>query len=164
MGIYGKINILCAIFMICIILNDCFVSGKSVPIKRRVSPDENEEHIDNSVDRIRYDEYPLVVPKRAAILLDRIMVALHHALEDGDQKEIRKISELYKDSNRYTEDIHNISDYLPAEMDLTDINNQENRLPDDMMGLQRRGNGESGLSPSKGRVYWRCYFNAVTCF
>ncbi len=26
------------------------------------------------------------------------MVALHHALEDGDQKEIRKISELYKDS------------------------------------------------------------------
>lgn len=39
-----------------------------------------------------------MVPKRAAILLDRIMVALHHALEDGDQKEIRKISELYKDS------------------------------------------------------------------
>lgn len=38
------------------------------------------------------------MPKRAAILLDRIMVALHHALEDGDQKEIRKISELYKDS------------------------------------------------------------------
>lgn len=40
----------------------------------------------------------LVVPKRAAILLDRIMVALHHALEDGDEKEIRKISELYRDS------------------------------------------------------------------
>ncbi|KAG4070822.1 hypothetical protein HA402_011048 [Bradysia odoriphaga] len=102
MGVYGKINILCAIFMICIILNDCFVSGKPVPIKRRFSPDENEEHIDNSVDRIRYDEYPLVVPKRAAVLLDRIMVALHHALEDGDQKEIRKISELYKDNSRYT--------------------------------------------------------------
>lgn len=37
-------------------------------------------------------------------------------------------------------------------------------LSHSQMGLQRRGNGESGLSPSKGRVYWRCYFNAVTCF
>ncbi len=33
------------------------------------------------------------------------------------------------------EDVNNISDYLPAEMDLTDINNQENRLPDDMASL-----------------------------
>lgn len=39
----------------------------------------------------------MVVPKRAAILLDRIMVALHHALEDGDQEGVRKISQLYKD-------------------------------------------------------------------
>lgn len=31
------------------------------------------------------------------------------------------------------------------------------------MDLQRRGHtGE--LGPNKGRVYWRCYFNAVTCF
>ncbi|KAJ1527146.1 hypothetical protein ONE63_008679 [Megalurothrips usitatus] len=29
--------------------------------------------------------------------------------------------------------------------------------PDDRMDLQRRGQ-------QKGRVYWRCYFNAVTCF
>lgn len=36
-----------------------------------------------------------------------------------------------------TEDVNNISDYLPAEMDLTDINNQENRLPDDMVSLFR---------------------------
>lgn len=32
----------------------------------------------------------------------------------------------------HTEDVNNISDYLPAEMDFVDINNQENRLPDDM--------------------------------
>lgn len=31
-----------------------------------------------------------------------------------------------------TADVNNISEYLPAEMDLMDINNQENRLPDDM--------------------------------
>ncbi|KAJ6646951.1 hypothetical protein Bhyg_02168, partial [Pseudolycoriella hygida] len=126
--------------------------GKALVLARSVSPDENEEHTDSSLHRISYDEYPLVVPKRAAILLDRIMVALHHALEDGDQKEIKKISELYKDSRHngggrmhrvgtdFTlkfvpasdEEVNNISDYLPAEMDLADINNQENRLHDDM--------------------------------
>lgn len=40
----------------------------------------------------------MIVPKRAAILLDRIMVALHHALEDGDQEGVRRINDLYKDS------------------------------------------------------------------
>lgn len=59
MSISLRINILCAVFMICIILSKCFVSGKTVLIKRSVSPDENEEHIDNSVDRINYDEYPV---------------------------------------------------------------------------------------------------------
>lgn len=38
----------------------------------------------------------LVFPKRAAMLLDRLMVALHHALEDEDPKEIKKINELYR--------------------------------------------------------------------
>lgn len=40
----------------------------------------------------------MVVPKRAAMLLDRIMVALHHALEDGDTEGVQRISDLYKDS------------------------------------------------------------------
>lgn len=38
----------------------------------------------------------LVFPKRAAMLLDRLMVALHHALEDEDPKQIKKINELYR--------------------------------------------------------------------
>lgn len=42
----------------------------------------------------------MVVPKRAAMLLDRIIVALHHALEDGDKEGVRKISELYKSSRQ----------------------------------------------------------------
>lgn len=37
----------------------------------------------------------LVFPKRSAMLLDRLMVALHHALEDEDPKEINKIKQLY---------------------------------------------------------------------
>lgn len=38
----------------------------------------------------------LVFPKRAAMLLDRLMVALHHALEDDDPKQIKKIADLYQ--------------------------------------------------------------------
>ncbi|KAG5866967.1 hypothetical protein JTB14_012390 [Gonioctena quinquepunctata] len=30
------------------------------------------------------------------------------------------------------------------------------------MDLQRRGHGAMGQQ--KGKNYWRCYFNAVTCF
>lgn len=32
-----------------------------------------------------------------------------------------------------------------------------NQVANSQMDLQRRGQ-------AKGRVYWRCYFNAVTCF
>lgn len=30
------------------------------------------------------------------MLLDRLMVALHHALEDDDPKELKKINEMYR--------------------------------------------------------------------
>lgn len=40
----------------------------------------------------------MVVPKRAALLLDRIMVALHHALEDNDAEGIQRIANLHKSS------------------------------------------------------------------
>lgn len=42
----------------------------------------------------------MIVPKRAAMLLDRIMVALHHALED-DEKGSKKITDIYKDGRFY---------------------------------------------------------------
>lgn len=41
----------------------------------------------------------MVVPKRAAMLLDRIMVALHHALEDNDREGVQRITDLYKSSH-----------------------------------------------------------------
>lgn len=41
----------------------------------------------------------MIVPKRAALLLDRIMVALHHALED-DEKGAKRIDEVYR-NGRY---------------------------------------------------------------
>lgn len=42
----------------------------------------------------------MVVPKRAAMLLDRLMVALHHALED-EEGNPRKINEVYRDGSFY---------------------------------------------------------------
>ncbi|XP_075237484.1 allatostatin double C [Lycorma delicatula] len=74
---------------------------------------------------VKYDEYPIVVPKRAALLLDRIMVALQKAVDDETS--------------------------MPG----SNINSVAH---EDTMDLQRRGNQKNG------RIYWRCYFNAVTCF
>uniref|UniRef100_A0A336M9M6 CSON011912 protein n=1 Tax=Culicoides sonorensis TaxID=179676 RepID=A0A336M9M6_CULSO len=54
----------------------------------------------DSTKDVSFDDYPLVVPKRAAMLLDRLMVALHHALED-DGGSPRKINEVYRDGSFY---------------------------------------------------------------
>lgn len=42
--------------------------------------------------------FQMVIPKRAALLIDRIMVALHHALEDNDAEGIQRIANLHKSS------------------------------------------------------------------
>lgn len=42
-----------------------------------------------------------MTPKRAAMLLDRIMVALHHALEDSEDGKGRKINDVYRDGHYY---------------------------------------------------------------
>ncbi|XKL66214.1 hypothetical protein PGB90_009634 [Kerria lacca] len=59
--------------------------------------------------------------KRAALLLDRIMVALQKAVDDDKDLKLKTY------------------------------------YPELGTSLQRRGQ-------EKGKVYWRCYFNAVTCF
>ncbi|CAB3374820.1 Hypothetical predicted protein [Cloeon dipterum] len=70
-------------------------------------------------DDVQPDPYPVVLPKRTAMVLDKMMIALQRALDD---------------------DTLNASASQPEQMD-----------------LQRR-------NQQKGRVYLRCYFNAVTCF
>lgn len=90
---------------------------------------------------VKYDEYPMIVPKkRAAMLIDRLMVALQKAIDEEEEEEAAREHQL----------------------------RTKNMLlkPEDAvrsMDLQRRGHG-SGPGQQKGRVYWRCYFNAVTCF
>ncbi|XP_065357191.1 CAR1 transcription factor [Calliphora vicina] len=58
------------------------------------------EEIFSASDQLEsnYDEYPMVVPKRAALLLDRLMVALHHALEKEHSGSAR-LSEFYNNKN-----------------------------------------------------------------
>lgn len=60
--------------------------------------DENKKrnYFNISIIILMYTQ--LVFPKRAAMLLDRLMVALHHALEDDDPKQLQKINEMYRHS------------------------------------------------------------------
>ncbi|CRK94330.1 CLUMA_CG007845, isoform A [Clunio marinus] len=136
----------------------------------------------------------LVYPKRAAMLLDRIMVALHHALEDEDTKEIKKINDLYRNGqlplpqpnnpnltpkyykgksesdayygykliNGQTDDSEDMGG-RSTEFGLRSADYDQESGGDNTMDLQRRGHS-AGLGTNKSRVYWRCYFNAVTCF
>ena len=50
---------------------------------------------------IKFSLDQIVTPKRAAMLLDRIMVALHHALEDSEDGQGRKINDVYRDAHYY---------------------------------------------------------------
>ncbi|XP_003426067.1 uncharacterized protein LOC100680495 [Nasonia vitripennis] len=86
-------------------------------------------------------EYQRVMPKRAALLLDRLLVALQKAVENDDVGK--------ENSNSYVRSLPNFSDMPDSQR--MQLSNEKT------MDLQRRGQ-------AKGRVYWRCYFNAVTCF
>ncbi|KAL1463528.1 hypothetical protein WDU94_015271 [Cyamophila willieti] len=43
----------------------------------------------NDSDAVNFDEYPVIVPKRAALLLDRIMVALQKAVDEDNRTNTR---------------------------------------------------------------------------
>ncbi|XP_011153454.1 uncharacterized protein LOC105191625 isoform X2 [Harpegnathos saltator] len=81
----------------------------------------------------KYDDYPVVMPKRAALLFDQLMVALQKVVDNQGKGTVGG---------------------PPFAADLETVPVMEK---DQAMDLQRRGQGKS-------QVYWRCYFNAVTCF
>ncbi|CAH2048592.1 unnamed protein product, partial [Iphiclides podalirius] len=79
----------------------------------------------------------VIVPqKRAALVLDRLLVALQKALHEGGGQRY----DIDRDGPRTA----------PLRVSSMETN--------DLSALQRRGQG-----PGRGRVL-RCYFNAVTCF
>ncbi|KAH8319041.1 hypothetical protein KR067_005768 [Drosophila pandora] len=173
----------------------------------RSAPSQPEEIFSAPADDsgLSYDEYPMVVPKRAALLLDRLMVALHHALEQ--ERAGHRIGDFYADKSNlnekfgepqnglvqqqagedgmYTEDDPSVL----VDYDFKDVNQINRATGETLMAksFQRRAgaelagedrSGTSSLSggsstgarrlhPSGsggGRMYWRCYFNAVSCF
>ncbi|CAK9798737.1 hypothetical protein ANTQUA_LOCUS1712 [Anthophora quadrimaculata] len=90
------------------------------------------------------EEYPVVVPKRAALLFDQLMVALQKVVDNQGRGEMGGSRAFARSSGPHLP-IGN-SQIVPSADEQTV-----------KMDLQRRGQ-------AKGRVYWRCYFNAVTCF
>ncbi|XP_019560842.3 uncharacterized protein LOC109429386 isoform X2 [Aedes albopictus] len=71
------------------------INGKSNSNSVSSKPVETPKFLE-----VQYDDYPMVVPKRAAMLLDRLMVALHHALERGEGEDGtgRPINKVYRDA------------------------------------------------------------------
>ncbi|KAH8413020.1 hypothetical protein KR009_007444 [Drosophila setifemur] len=172
----------------------------------RSAPSQPEEIFSAPADDsgLSYDEYPMVVPKRAALLLDRLMVALHHALEQ--ERTGQRIGDLFAEKNNFNDKVgeypneiaeHQTADEgMYSEDDPTiDMNydfrnvNEINRATGETLmakSFQRRAGAESagadrtGASSMSGspvgqrriqssgsgggRMYWRCYFNAVSCF
>ncbi|KAH8335901.1 hypothetical protein KR074_002913 [Drosophila pseudoananassae] len=172
----------------------------------RSAPSQPEEIFSAPADDsgLSYDEYPMVVPKRAALLLDRLMVALHHALEQ--ERAGHRIGDFYADKSNLNEKFGEPQNGLaqqPAgedgmyteddpsvllDYDFKDVNQINRATGETLMAksFQRRAgaelagedrSGTSSLSaspagprrlhpsgPGGGRMYWRCYFNAVSCF
>ncbi|XP_023011648.2 allatostatin double C isoform X1 [Leptinotarsa decemlineata] len=124
-----------------------FFFVESLPVDQKVeigfgSLDENPDYQLG----VTYDEYPLIVPKkRTAMLVNKLMVALKEAMEEDVREEtFRNPNRLDGFSSRSSKH------YLMSDDDVRS------------MDLQRRGHG--GMGQQKGKNYWRCYFNAVTCF
>ncbi|CAG9767195.1 unnamed protein product [Ceutorhynchus assimilis] len=111
--------------------------------KRSSNPDRmmTDDYPDYQLG-VRYDEYPTIVPKkRTALLVNRLMVALKDALEEEDQERNGNVPPGIFNNQVYSDDVRT-------------------------MDLQRRGHQTSltNNGQNKARIYWRCYFNAVTCF
>jgi len=74
--------------------------------------------------------------KRSALLLDKLMYALQKAINDKEE---------------------NTGPSTPTEPATGSTSGDLASISEMGMGLQRRGKAH-------GKFYWRCYFNAVSCF
>ncbi|XP_066595032.1 uncharacterized protein [Prorops nasuta] len=100
-------------------------------IAKRNALDNDADYINrNDEDQIFMENSQTSKDKRAALLLDRLMVELQKAVDGNDK---------------------NLNSRRPSTLSL---GSNEASFPKD---LQRRGQ-------PKNKNYWRCYFNAVSCF
>ncbi|XP_030760543.1 uncharacterized protein LOC115885699 [Sitophilus oryzae] len=111
--------------------------------KKSAIPDRTNDDYEDYPFSVRYDEYPMIVPKkRTALLVNTLMVALKDALEKEERERNSKLLEKF---GSLKGKIYNSDDIRS-------------------MDLQRRGHQSITNGQVKGHNYWRCYFNAVTCF
>lgn len=109
------------------------------------------------------------MPKRAALLFDRLMVALQKVVDNQNKGELDgsrpfarsphlpiENSQIIPSTDEQQTIKVSLSRLLGAKLYIY-TRNLINLFFSVQMDLQRRGQ-------AKGRVYWRCYFNAVTCF
>ncbi|XP_062551386.1 uncharacterized protein LOC134216534 isoform X2 [Armigeres subalbatus] len=87
-------------FWMMVLLDSSLVFGRPMSEKRSSDSVHAKTAETPRYLEVQYDDYPMVVPKRAAMLLDRLMVALHHALErdGGEGDNGRPINKVYRDS------------------------------------------------------------------
>ncbi|KAF3426219.1 hypothetical protein E2986_11792 [Frieseomelitta varia] len=101
----------------------------------------------HEVSLARYDTKiikKVLVSKRAALLLDQLMVALQDALSNQPRRELQKGNKM---------SIRLSTPYLPAE-NLSVLPLAEAQTV--QMDLRRQKQGH--------RLYWRCFLNIVTCY
>ncbi|XP_070164842.1 uncharacterized protein [Polyergus mexicanus] len=110
---------------------------------KRSSVSNDIANVDYPDYSAKYDDYPVIVPKRAALLFDQLMVALQKVVDNQGKSVIGSRGISKSSAPRFI-----ANPEIPGTDDQTVANS---------MDLQRRGQ-------AKGQVYWRCYFNAVTCF
>lgn len=91
------------------------------------------------------------------MLLDRLMVALHHALEDDDQKQIQKITEIYRAGQLPIPPPSNKQSMQPKYY--------KGKTDNDAYYGYKLVNGQTGdLRTSNLVVYWCSNFNVISSY
>ncbi|XP_060522686.1 uncharacterized protein LOC132699806 [Cylas formicarius] len=128
------------IFLVCALRTTLSIPADAM--HKRTIPESSPEELPDYQLGVRYDEYPTIVPKkRTALLVNRLMLALRDAMEAAERERGTNFVDGYMANKKF----------LTAD----DVRS---------MDLQRRGHQSISNLQGKGRIYWRCYFNAVTCF
>ncbi|KYN05342.1 PREDICTED: uncharacterized protein LOC108771633 [Cyphomyrmex costatus] len=105
----------------------------------------------------------LVVPKRAALLFDRLMVALQNVVDNRGKGSVGSKNSIGSNSlSRNKVSIGSTGISEPPEHHFQAINSEIIPIVDDetvanSMDLQRRGLVQS-------KLFWHCYFNTLACF
>ncbi|XP_011874974.1 PREDICTED: uncharacterized protein LOC105565959 [Vollenhovia emeryi] len=124
--------------------------------KRSTTGGDIANNIDYPDYSPKYDESYPVVPKRAALLFDQLMVALQKAVSNPGKGSVggkgisKSVAHRFPAAN---------SEFVPVADDQMVANsiNHVRVSPRFQMDLQRRGQ-------DKSEFFWTCFVNALACF